>query len=207
MKSIAPILSIVLLSCLLAACSTPEKVVQEAPPEKPAEPIVKELPTTTQVYKYNERYYVKGASIAEDTDFDDPLQAIRVIQIKESRNEVLVISAFDQAKIAGKDVGMESWLAIEMPSFEPGRYDISKAIALKFYRFELGDISKRYDGAGYTGSLEIKKVTEEKITGFLNIMIKGTIKGFNVANNDFAMSFSGSFNIDVVPLDATQYGK
>ncbi len=193
---------------VLGACSAPkEPVAVDEPPREPAQPIAKETPAAKPVYKYTERYFIEKAAIAADTDFDDPLQAIRVIQIKDGVNQVLVVTSFDQVKENGKDIGMESWLAIEMPAFAIGTYDISNALATKFYRFELGNRGKRYDGTLFSGSIEIIELTPQEITGFLNITISGVIKGFDQPKNDFKMSFSGSFRIDKVDIEATKMGK
>src|SRR5512145_113511 len=107
-------LTAALALCLIAACSAPKEPVKvEETPKEPVAPIAKETPTAKPVYKYTERYFVERAAIAADTDFDDPLQAIRVIQLKDGGNQVLVVSSFDQVKENGKDMGMESWLAVE----------------------------------------------------------------------------------------------
>ena len=75
-------------------------------------------------------YYVKGAVIGDPKDVDDPLQAIRVIQLKPGADEVLVISSFDKQG----ETSLETWFGIELPSFAPGTYDLADARKISFYR-------------------------------------------------------------------------
>ena len=133
------LLIFLLLGSFVAACSSTEEQIEEV--QKEPEPVetVEETPVPEPDYKFVERYYVQNAIIDNDVDVEDPLAAIRVIQLLDGRNEVLVISSFEDIQEGGKTVNVESWLGIEMPKFSAGTHDIKQAKNVKFYRFYLGE--------------------------------------------------------------------
>lgn len=205
-KSLAILCSAVIV---FAACSSPKEEIKETPPPpKQEEPKMAPPVEATKLYKYNDRYMVPASRISDATDFNDPLQAIRVIQLRQGMNNVLVISSFDKMMIDGKETPVETWIGIELKSMMVGKYDLATdALNKQFYRFVLSDKGKRFDGVEITGTVEIKESTREYVAGFINASIKGETKGFDQANQDFALSFSGSFKVDRVDLENTLMGK
>lgn len=188
--------SIVLL--LLVSCAAPEEQIKPDPP--PAEK-KKEITPVEQVreYTFTERYYVRDAGIGDPTEVDDPLQAIRVIQLTPGNNEVLVISSFDREG----ETPRETWLGIELPSFAPGRYDLSGADAFMFYRFYLGEERRRIDGVSLSGRLTVESNTDGVLTGSIDADISGLSRAFEKENSSERVHFSGSFRIQEVEFDNT----
>jgi hypothetical protein len=185
------------LFILLASCSSPKEEVKPVKPEI-AEKI--DVPKTdARVFKFEDRYYVKNASIDKATNIDDPVQALRVIQLKEGMNETLVISAFD--KVDGE--AQETWLGVEFPSLAPGIYDLPKAVQLKFYRFYLGESHKRFDGQTFDGKITIDERKDGYVIGYIDATIMGVVKAFDVPPLDMTIKFFGSFKIQEVALEAT----
>jgi len=194
-KSVA----IALLAVLLAACSgTEEQVRMEIPPPKKEEPKITPPPPERE-FTFNERYYVKSAAIDDPENVNNPLQAIRVIQLKEGNNEVLVISSFD--KLAQQS--METWFGIEMPSFAPGRYRLADAERILFYRFYLGDERKRIDGESYEGTIEIEEHSDGGLIGYIDATVNGVTKSFEEESKPVRVKFSGSFRVQEVELENT----
>jgi hypothetical protein len=199
MKSIRCFPAVFLLAAvlLLVSCSSPKEEVAVVKPDAP-EKI--DLPKTdARVFKFEDRYYVKNAAIDKATNIDDPVQALRVIQLKEGTNDALVISAFDKVN----DEAQETWLGVEFPSLAPGTYDLAKAAQIKFYRFYLGDAHKRFDGVSYEGKLTIEEKKDGFIIGYVEATIKGVTKSFDVPSQEMNLKFFGSFRIQEVALDAT----
>ncbi|MFA6233477.1 MAG: hypothetical protein WC824_04710 [Bacteroidota bacterium] len=183
---------------ILAACSSTKEVVTPAPP-----PVSKETkpvkPPIEREFAYTERYYVKGAVIGDSADIKDPLQAIRVIQLKQGSGEVLVLSSFDKLG----EATMETWLGIELPSFKPGSYDLAKARKITFYRFYLGDDRKRIDGQSCEGNLKIESNQDGELIGAIDATINGQNKSFGQTNQTVRVSFIGAFRIKEVDLENT----
>lgn len=193
------IFSTLVFACvLLAACSAPEEIKTEQPPIAKKDSIITP-PPATRVYTYNERYFIPNASIDDATNIDDPLQAIRVIQLKKGTNKVLVISSFDKL---GEN-SLETWFGIEMPSFAPGSYRISDAAQLAFYRFYLGEQRKRIDGKKYDGKLTIEQYKDGYISGHIDAKISGETKSFDEESKPVTVTFTGSFRIQEVALENT----
>ncbi len=189
----------ILLAVLLAACSgSEEQVRMEIPPPKKEEPKIAPPPPERE-FTFNERYYVKSAAIDDPENINDALQAIRVIQLKEGKNEVLVISSFD--KLAQQS--METWFGIEMPSFAPGKYKLADAERILFYRFYLGDERKRIDGETYEGTIEIEEHGDGNLIGYVDATVNGVTKSFEEDSKKVRVKFSGSFRVQEVALENT----
>ena len=190
--------SLVLSCILLAACSAPEEIKTEQPPIAKKDSVITP-PPAARVYTYNERYFIPEASIDDATNVDDPLQAIRVIQLKKGANKVLVISSFDKLG----ESSLETWFGIEMPSFAPGTYELSEATQLAFYRFHLGEKRKRIDGERYGGTLTIEEYKDGYISGHIEAKIAGITKSFEEESRPVKVTFTGSFRIQEVALENT----
>jgi hypothetical protein len=183
---------------LFSACSSTEEQVKPEPPPIQKETEVKPVEPERE-FTYTERYYVKNALIGDPTDVDDPLQAIRVIQLKPGTGEVLVISSFDKQDATS----LETWFGIELPSFTPGTYDLAKAKKISFYRFYLGEEKKRIDGQFSEGTLRIESNAGGELTGSVDATINGMSKSFDEASKPVRVKFSGSFRIQEVELENT----
>lgn len=183
----------------LAACSGSENnVPPEAPPVAKKDSVITP-PPTARVFTYNERYFIENASIADAKDIDDALQAIRVIQLKEGKNQVIVISSFDKLG----ETSLETWFGIEMPSFAPGTYNLADAVQAAFYRFYLGDERKRIDGQVYEGTITVDSNDDEAVTGYIDATINGQTRSFEEESKDVRVRFTGSFRIGKVDLENT----
>ena len=190
---------LLLVSVFFISCaSTEEQLPPQAPPivkEKKIEPVEPE-----RVYSYTERYYVKNAVIGDPKDVNDPLQAIRVIQLEPGGNEVLVISSFDKLG----ETSLETWLGIEMPKFEAGKeYNLSNATRLSYYRFYLGDERKRSDANSATGMIKIERNENGEIIGAIDATLQGVNRAIGKADAPVEISFSGSFRIQEEALENT----
>ncbi len=183
---------------LFSACSSTEEQVKPEPPPVEKETAVKPV-EPERVFTYTERYYVKGAVIGDPKDVDDPLQAIRVIQLKPGADEVLVISSFDKQG----ETSLETWFGIELPSFAPGTYDLADARKISFYRFYLGEEKKRIDGQSCDGTLKIESNADGALTGSVEATVNGISKSFDTADAPVRVKFSGSFRIQEVALENT----
>ncbi len=190
---------------VIAGCATPPQTVERVEPPKIERP-VPEPEVDTRVYRYEDRYFVSGAAIDKPTNIDDPMQALRVIQVKEGANQVLVISAFEKAGRDGASRNAETWFGIEMPSFAPGTYDVAKAVKLTYYRFTLDD-NVRYDGKEYEGSITIEGEKDGAIIGSCDVRVRGITWSFEKPAAVFDLPFSGSFRIKQIPLEATRIGR
>lgn len=189
-------LSVFLL--LFVSCTAPEEQIKLEPPPTEKK---KEIAPVEQVreFTFNERYYVRGASIGDPTEVDDPLQAIRVIQLTPGNNEVLVISSFDREGGTPR----ESWLGIELPSFAPGRYDLSEADNFMFYRFYLGEERRRIDGVSVNGRLIVESNEDGALTGSIDANISGLSRAFEEENRSERVRVNGSFRIQEVEFENT----
>ena len=193
------VFSTLIFACiLLAACSAPEEIKTETPTIAKKDSIITP-PAAARVYTYNDRYFIPDASIDDATNVDDPLQAIRVIQLKKGANKVLVISSFDKLG----ETSLETWFGIEMPSFAPGSYKIAEAAQLAFYRFYLGEERKRIDGQKYDGTLTIEEYKDGYISGHIDAKIGGVTKSFEEDSKPVTVTFTGSFRIQEVALENT----
>ncbi|MBR9976282.1 MAG: hypothetical protein KFF77_11920 [Bacteroidetes bacterium] len=187
------------VAILFSACSgSEEQVSPESPPPPPKTTEIKPVEAVRE-FTYTERYYVTRATIGDPSDVDDALQAIRIIQLKPGENDVLVISSFDRQG----EASLETWFGIEMPSFAPGRHDLSSARNIAFYRFYLGNERKRIDGQRASGSLVIESYDGEAIIGTIDATIEGVTKSFDEASKPVKVSFSGSFRIQKAELEDT----
>ncbi len=188
------------LLCLLVvvACSGTEEQVKTDVPiirvDTVAAPQI-----DTRVFKYNERYFVRGALLAKATNFDDPVQALRVVQLVQGAHDALVISSFDK----DGETPTETWVGIEFDHIEPGTYSIETATAFQFYRFYLGDVRKRFDGINATGSLTVTELTNDAIIGVISLKVEGVIKSFESNPEPANLGFDGSFRIGRVALEDT----
>ncbi|MFZ1729658.1 MAG: hypothetical protein WBQ23_08140 [Bacteroidota bacterium] len=192
------ILAIIVLFLLVSACSgTKEEVAIQPPPVE--KKVVPEKAPPEREFTYTERYYVKNAVIGDPADVSDPLQAIRVIQLKPGSGEVLVISSFDDKG----EKPLETWLGIELPSFAPGKYNLSQAKKISFYRFYLGDDRKRIDGQTSDGYLKVESNENGELIGSIDATINGVTKSFNEQNQPVRVVFTGSFRIQEVELENT----
>ena len=194
-------LALFLAAALLASCSAPKEEIRTEKPEVKSVDITPPVPT--RVFQFEDRYYVKGAAIDKSSNIDDPMQALRVIQIKEGPNDVLVISSFEKIQENGKPMPSETWFGVELPSMAPGVYDLAKAGTVSFYRFYLGDKPRRLDGQKFTGTLTIEEAKDGAIIGSLMTTISGVSKSFELPTEPFTTDFFGSFKIKEVPLEAT----
>lgn len=190
---------ILLLSLVwLAACSSSKEEIQTVKPETQKTPVP--IPDVdTRVYDFEDRYFVKDASIDRETNIENPVQALRIIQLKPGSNQVLVISKMD--KVDG--VGVETWFGIEQSSFAPGTYDVAKAANVKFYRFVLGPNSKRFDGSAFRGTITIEREKDGMLIGTMDVSINGMTKSFTEPSAVFSSPLFGSFRIKEVPIEAT----
>lgn len=153
----------------------------------------------------NDRYYVKNAKIAAPTAIDEPVQAIRVIQLEPGQHEVLVLFKSEESQQSNGEVAhIETWLGIELPSFEPGTYDLLSASNIQFYKFILSEKGMRFDGKTFTGAITIEGVEDGYLIGELNIRIKGDTKSFNKPTEKFDTNWKGSFRVQEVPIEATK---
>jgi hypothetical protein len=190
---------LLILGVLLASCSgTNDEIQTEAPPVAKKDTIITP-PPAARVYTFTERYFIPGAEIDAATNVDDPLQAIRVIQLKEGKNNVLVISSFDKLG----ETTLETWFGIELPSFAPGKYMLADAANTAFYRFYLGDKRKRIDGESYEGSITVEEYKDGYISGSIDATINAVTKSFEESSKPVRVTFSGSFRIQEVALENT----
>lgn len=190
--------AVILLVILLSACSSTQEQVKMVPPEKDETPKIVP-PEPEREFTFNERYFVRDAAIGDPKDVDDPLQAIRVIQLQKGSNQVLVISSFD--KVAGE--AMETWLGVEMPSFKPGTYKLAKATRVMFYRFFLGEERKRIDGEAYEGTITIEEEKDGYLIGYIDATINGLTRSFQEDSKKVRVRMTGSFHIQEVELENT----
>ena len=193
--------ALLLTAAVFASCSAPKEEIRTEKPEVKNVNITPPVPV--RVFQFEDRYYVKGAAIDKSTNIDDPMQALRVIQIKEGPNEVLVISSFEKAQDNARSVPSETWFGVELPSMAPGVYDLAKAGAISFYRFYLGDKPRRLDGQKFTGTITIEEAKDGVIIGSIMAGISGVSKSFELPTEPFTTDFFGSFKIKEVPLEAT----
>jgi len=190
---------VLVLSALLAACSAAnEEIKTEAPPVAKKDTLVTP-PPAARVYTYSERYFVPDAEIDAATNVEDPLQAIRVIQLKEGKNNVLVVSSYDKLG----ETSLETWFGIELPSFAPGKYMLANASNAAFYRFYLGDKRKRIDGESYEGSITVEEYKDGYLSGSIDATINGVTKSFEEDSKPVRVTFTGSFRIQEVALENT----
>ena len=201
--------SAVLFCCLVlvgfSRCSGPKEEIKELKPEaKHEEP---RLPEKPRVFNFEDRYYVRGASLDNPTNIDDPLQASRVIQIKEGPNQVLVVNSFNPDYVNGQKVNVETWFGIELPSFAPGTYQVADAVTAQFYRFYLGEHSRSLVGKRYSGSVTIEGLSDGYLIGSLSVTVSGITRSFEEKAGQVELSLTGSFRIKEVPLEATVVGK
>ena len=193
--------AVLLGALLLPSCASPKEEIQTVKPEIGKVDVTP--PAPPRVFQYEDRYFVRDAAIDPSTRVDDPLQAIRVIQLKPGTHDVLVISVFAKEKEGGAEVASETWFGIELPSMAPGTYDLAKATEAKFYRFRLGDKPLRLDGQKFTGTITIEDSRDGFLTGAIVASIEGVSKSFHDASAPFTTAFTGSFRIKEVPLEAT----
>lgn len=183
---------------LFSACaSTEQQLPPQAPPvakEKEIKPVEPE-----REFTYTERYYVKGATIGDPTKVNDPLQAIRVIQLEPGSGEVLVLNTIDKMN----ESALETWFGIELPSFAPGIHDLAQATKVSFYRFYLGDDRKRIDGSSCEGRIKIESNTDGELIGAINATVNGNMKSFQAGNSEVKIVFTGSFRIQEEELENT----
>ncbi|MDX9758046.1 MAG: hypothetical protein RBU27_02700 [Bacteroidota bacterium] len=193
-----PVVLLLAAVFLVSCASTEEQLPPQAPPiekKRTIEPVQPE-----RVYSYTERYYVKNAVIGDPKDVDDPLQAIRVIQLQPGGNEVLVISSFDELG----ETTLETWLGIEMPKFEAGKeYDLATATRISYYRFYLGDDRKRSDASSATGRIKIERNENGEIIGAIDAKLQGVNRAIGRADAPVEIAFSGSFRIQEEDLENT----
>ena len=202
MKSIFSAVGFFICVCFIS-CSGPK---EETPPQK-EEPkkIVVPVEKPKATFMINDRYYVKNAQLAPPTAIDDPVQAIRVIQLEPGTHEVLVLFKTDESQADnGEVVHNETWLGLELPSFAPGTYDLSDASKIQFYKFLLADKGVRYDGKTFSGDIKIRGIEDGYLIGELNIRIEGETKSFDKPTEKFDMEWKGSFRIQEVPIEATR---
>ncbi|MDH7514380.1 MAG: hypothetical protein QHI48_00695 [Bacteroidota bacterium] len=185
---------------MVLSCSAPKEEVEPLKVEPIAEPL--KPPEPVREFQFEERYLVRHASIDTSTRVEDPLQAVRVVQLKPGANTVLVISSFDKSSNT-KRAAVETWFAIELPSFEPGTYDLTDAKRLVFHRFFLGEKSERADGESFKGRLIIEGMEGGAIVGSVDATVSGTTKSFELPSRPFTTRFTGSFRIKEVPFEAT----
>lgn len=202
---VRPPVVILALFVVIAGCAAPPQTVERVEPPKIEQPAPKPE-VDTRVFRYEDRYFIAGASIDKPTNIDDPMQALRVIQIKEGPNQVLVVSTFERAGRDGASRNAETWFGIEMPSFAPGSYDVSKAVKLAYHRFTLDD-NMRYDGKEYEGTITIEGEKDGAIIGSLDVRVRGITWSFDQPSAIFDLPFTGSFRIKQVPLEATRMGR
>lgn len=196
--------ALIIWTCLcgfFAACSGSKEEIQRIEPELES-PDIPSLPQP-RVFRYEDRYFVQHASIDDPTKIAEPMQAVRVIQLKEGENAVLVISSFEKLNEGGEDVAQETWFGVEMPSFEPGTYNVSRAVKISYYRFNLGKNGTRFDGTSYTGTITIESIADGYIIGSVDIVVSGVTKSFDKPTHPFTSTFTGSFKIQDVPFEAT----
>lgn len=197
MKQFFPLLVIALL---FVACSGSQEEIRETVTEVKTDTLPPP-PEEVIEYDFTERYFVRNAAIDDEKEVKDPLQALRVIQMKEGSGQVLVISAFEDMD-DGK-VKMETWLGIELPSFAPGRYDLTDAAQFRFFRFYLGEKSKRMDGEKITGRMKIEKLENGYLSGAIRAEIRGKTKAFEAESQEITVNLEGSFRIQEVRLEDT----
>jgi len=191
-------LFLMVLSLLFIACSGSEKQVMEEVP------IVKEETVAppridTRMFKYNERYFVRGALLAAPTNIDDPVQALRVIQLRQGAHDALIISAFDRED----QTPTETWFGIEYPKVQEGRYDLAEAKAIQFFRFYLGEVRERFEGVEIRGSLTVESFEQGLIIGHIEAEIDGVVRSFEREPEERRITFSGSFGISEAALEDT----
>lgn len=189
-------------SVLLLSCSGTK---EETPPPKPkVEPPTVKVEKPKRTFEINDLYYVKNAVLVPPTNIDEPLQAIRVIQLEPGKHQVLVLFRTDEVEESDGDiVHYETWLGIELPSFAPGTYDLASAPQIQFYKFYLGEKGIQYEGKTFTGAITIEGVEDGYLIGELNIRIKGETKSFVKPTEKFDMTWEGTFRIQEVPIEAT----
>ncbi len=188
-------------SVMIGACSSTEEVVPEPTVTTTEPPPVVMEPEKT--YRFDQRYFVRNASIAKPTDVSDPLQALRIIQLNAGANDVLVVSSFDRINENGKDVGLETWFGIEFPPLKPGTYNLADAVKTSFYRFYLGEEGKRFDGRSLDGTFTISEITDTHIIGSIEAVVTGLTRSFTKDPEEFKFTVSGGFKIRIVPIEAT----
>jgi hypothetical protein len=192
------ILAFLAAAVLFFGCSsTKEEVNLQPPPVKKEVRPEKEPPP--RVFTYTERYWVKNAVIGDPEKLQDPLQAIRVIQLQPGSGEVLVFSVVETKG----ETALETWFGIELPSFAPGTYDLSEARKISFYHFYLGDNRKRIDGQSCEGKLTIESNQDGELIGAISAMIDGASKRIGQESRPVAVAFNGSFRIKEVALENT----
>ncbi len=191
------------IAIMFISCSSTKEEIKEVKPEPVVTP-TKPPEVDTRVFRFDERYFVRDAAIDKETNIEDPLQAIRVIQLKQGNSQVLVISQFENVEENGEKVGYETWMAVEMPSLEmPGKYDVGTARNVRFFRFRLGDKSLRMDGQSFSGSIKVESLKDGHLIGSVSVEVSGVTKSFDETSRPFKTVFAGSFRIKEVPLEAT----
>lgn len=193
-----PIVFLFFAIFLVSCASTEEQIPPQAPPVEKKQTIEPVQPE--RVYSYTERYYVKNAVIGDPKDVEDPLQAIRVIQLQPGGNEVLVISSFDKL---GEST-LETWLGIELPKFEAGKeYDLTNAVRISYYRFYLGEDRKRTDASTATGVLKIERNENGELIGAIDAKLQGANRVIGKPDVPVEIAFSGSFRIQEEAIENT----
>lgn len=191
---------IFVVGVLFISCSGTK---EETPPPKveiktPLPPVEK----PKRNFAINDRYYVKNAVLASPTKIDDPLQAIRVIQLQEGAGETLVLFTMQEMIVNEELARYETWMGIELPSFAPGVYDIAEA-RVQYYRFFLVKKGVRYDGNTYSGTIKIESVEDGYLIGSIDIKIVGESKSFDKPSEIFETTWKGDFRVQEVPIEAT----
>lgn len=174
----------------------PPKVTIKTPTAPPQEP--------PRRFSIIDRYYVRNATLASPKQIDDPLQAIRVIQLAPGESEVLVLFSMNDPQRDDSQGTVEMWFGIEMKSFSKGTYDLSIIPRAQFFKFDLSQNSIRYDGQNYSGTITIAGVEAGHLIGSIDATINGETKSFQKPSEKFQLRWQGSFRVAEVPLDATQ---
>ena len=174
----------------------PPKVESKIPTDPPQEP--------PRRFSIIDRYYVRNAALASPKQIDDPLQAIRVIQLAPGESEVLVLFTMDDPQRDNAHGKVEMWFGIEMKSFSKGTYDFANITHAQFFKFDLSQNSIRYDGQNYSGTVTIEGVEAGHLIGSIDATIKGETRSFEKPSEKFQLRWQGSFRVAEVPLEATQ---
>ncbi len=190
------------LVLLMASCSAPVEKVVERKEEKPRVEEKKVLPEPRD-FTFEQRYFVRHATIGLSTDIENPFEALRVIQVRRGKNEVLVINKIQTDTLNGRKEATETWLGVELPKFEAGKtYDVKSATRVQYFRFKLGVPRVRYDGQNTRGTITVDGFENGYILGSIDLTISGSTKSFSKPPEQFEHHLAGAFRIQVVPLDA-----
>lgn len=205
MKTVSPgilVCAALALVFLMASCSAPVQKETKKEEEKPRVE-KKEPPPKPRDFTFEQRYFIRDAVIGKSTDIENPFEALRVIQVKEGTNEVLVINKIETRMVQGRKEATETWLGIELPKFEVGKtYDVKNAVRVQYYQFKLGAPRIRYDGQKYEGTVTVDRFEDGYIVGSIDINIFGTTTSFSNPPEAFRRNLAGAFKIQIVPLDA-----